>query len=43
MKLGAFDYFTKPCYVNYLVAKVQDAKNVKTQREDKIPGPHQRN
>jgi DNA-binding NtrC family response regulator len=36
MKLGAFDYLTKPCDMDKLLAKVQEAKNIKTQREDKI-------
>jgi len=36
MKLGAFDYLTKPCDMDKLVSKIQEAKNAKTQREDKI-------
>jgi DNA-binding NtrC family response regulator len=36
MKLGAFDYLMKPCEVEQLVAKVQEAKAKKSQHERKI-------
>lgn len=36
MKLGAYDYLTKPCDMDVLVAKIQEAKSIKSQREDKI-------
>jgi len=36
MKLGAFDYLMKPCDIDQLMAKVKEAKNKKTQHEDKI-------
>jgi DNA-binding NtrC family response regulator len=36
MKQGAFDYLMKPCDINDLVAKVQDAARKKRQHEEKI-------
>ncbi len=36
MKLGAFDYLMKPCEVEQLVSKVQEAKAKKSQHERKI-------
>lgn len=36
MKLGAFDYLMKPCEVEQLVAKVEEAKAKKSQHERKI-------
>lgn len=36
MKLGAFDYLMKPCEVEHLMAKVEEAKAKKNQHERKI-------
>jgi DNA-binding NtrC family response regulator len=36
MKLGAFDYLMKPCDIEQLMAKVQDAKSKRRQHEEKI-------
>jgi len=36
MKLGAFDYLMKPCDIEQLMAKVQEAKGKKSQHEEKI-------
>jgi DNA-binding NtrC family response regulator len=36
MKLGAFDYLVKPCDIDQLMVKVQQAKNKKSQHEEKI-------
>jgi len=36
MKLGAFDYLTKPCDIDRLMAKIQEAREFKAQREEKI-------
>ncbi len=36
MKLGAFDYLMKPCEVEQLLAKVEEAKSKKSQHERKI-------
>jgi DNA-binding NtrC family response regulator len=36
MKLGAFDYLMKPCNIEQLMAKVQEAKAKKAKHEDKI-------
>jgi DNA-binding NtrC family response regulator len=36
MKLGALDYLMKPCDMEVLMAKVQDAKSKKLRQEDKI-------
>lgn len=36
MKLGAFDYLMKPCEVEQLLDKVQEAKAKKSQHERKI-------
>jgi len=36
MKLGAFDYLMKPCDVDILLKKVQEAAAKKRQHEDKI-------
>ena len=36
MKLGAFDYLMKPCDIEVLLAKVQEAKTQKATHEEKI-------
>jgi DNA-binding NtrC family response regulator len=36
MKLGALDYLMKPCDMEVLMAKVQDAKSKKMRQEEKI-------
>lgn len=36
MKLGAFDYLMKPCDIDKLMAKVQEAKGKKSKHEEKI-------
>jgi DNA-binding NtrC family response regulator len=36
MKLGAFDYLMKPCDIDQLLAKVQEAKTKKSAHEEKI-------
>jgi len=36
MKLGAFDYLMKPCEVEQLMAKVEEAKRKKSAQEQKI-------
>ena len=36
MKLGAFDYLMKPCEIEQLMAKVQEAANKKRDHEEKI-------
>lgn len=36
MKLGAFDYLMKPCDIDTLISKVQEAAAKKRQHEDKI-------
>jgi DNA-binding NtrC family response regulator len=36
MKLGAFDYLMKPCEVEQLMAKVEEAKRKKAAQEQKI-------
>jgi DNA-binding NtrC family response regulator len=36
MKLGALDYLMKPCEMEILLAKLQEAKAKKTRQEDKI-------
>jgi len=36
MKLGAFDYLMKPCDLDVLVSKVQEAANRKRAHEEKI-------
>ena len=36
MKLGAFDYLMKPCDIEQLMAKVQEAKAKKRRHEEKI-------
>ncbi len=36
MKLGAFDYLMKPCEVEILMAKVEEAKAKKSKHEQKI-------
>ncbi len=40
MKLGAFDYLMKPCDIDLLVAKVEDAAEKKRQHDDKIIEAH---
>ena len=36
MKLGAFDFLMKPCEIEELVSKVEEATNNKRQAEDRI-------
>lgn len=36
MKLGALDYLMKPCDIEVLMTKVQEAKSKKTKQEQKI-------
>jgi DNA-binding NtrC family response regulator len=36
MKLGAFDYLMKPCEIEQLIAKVQEAAKKKRAHEEKI-------
>jgi DNA-binding NtrC family response regulator len=36
MKLGAFDYLMKPCDIDQLMAKIDEAKAKKLQHEEKI-------
>ncbi len=36
MKLGALDYLMKPCEMEVLMAKVQEAKEKKRRQEEKI-------
>ena len=36
MKLGAYDFLTKPCDVEELVSKIKDAANKKREHEEKI-------
>jgi DNA-binding NtrC family response regulator len=36
MKLGAFDYLMKPCDIDILVSKVEDAAQRKRAHEEKI-------
>lgn len=36
MKLGAFDYLMKPCDIEQLMSKVQEAKSKKSKHEEKI-------
>lgn len=36
MKLGALDYLMKPCDIELLMAKVQEAKGKKSKQEEKI-------
>jgi DNA-binding NtrC family response regulator len=36
MKLGAFDYLMKPCDIDQLMVKVEEAKSKKSQHEEKI-------
>ena len=36
MKLGAFDYLMKPCEIEQLLAKVQEATKKKRDHEEKI-------
>jgi two-component system, OmpR family, response regulator VicR len=36
MKLGAFDYLMKPCEIEQLMAKVQEAAKKKREHEEKI-------
>ncbi|MFC2171304.1 response regulator [Acidobacteriota bacterium] len=36
MKLGAFDYLMKPCEIDLLIAKVDEAKTKKSNHEQKI-------
>ena len=36
MKLGAYDYLMKPCDIDQLLAKIQEAKDKKRRHEEKI-------
>lgn len=36
MRLGAFDFLGKPCNIDQLMNKIQDAKSQKRKREEKI-------
>ncbi len=36
MKLGALDYLMKPCEMDILLTKLQEAKNKKSKQEEKI-------
>lgn len=36
MKIGAFDYLMKPCDIDQLMAKVQEARTKKRKHEEKI-------
>ena len=36
MKLGAFDYLMKPCDIEQLMTKVREAKQKKSQHEEKV-------
>ena len=36
MRLGAFDYLSKPCSIDHLIVKIQEAKSLKRNREEKI-------
>ncbi|MFH1625304.1 MAG: response regulator [Pseudomonadota bacterium] len=36
MKLGAFDYLMKPCEMDQLLAKIEEAKDKKRKHEEKI-------
>lgn len=36
MRLGAFDYLSKPCDIDHLTVKIQEAKSQKRKREEKI-------
>ena len=36
MRLGAFDFLSKPCNLDQLVVKIQEAKSLKRKREEKI-------
>jgi DNA-binding NtrC family response regulator len=36
MKLGALDYLMKPCDMEVLLSKIQDARNKKAKQEEKI-------
>ena len=36
MKLGAFDYLMKPCEMEQLLSKIQEAKDKKSKHEQKI-------
>lgn len=40
MRLGAFDYLMKPCDINQLLAKVQEAKAKKVRHEERIAQTH---
>jgi len=42
MKLGAFDFLVKPCDIEELVAKVQDAAKKKRDHEEKIKDAYKR-
>jgi len=40
MKMGAFDYLMKPCDMEQLIAKVEEAAKYKRYREQKIMAAH---
>lgn len=42
MKLGAFDYLMKPCEIDQLIVKVQEATKKKRNHEEKIREAHVR-
>ena len=42
MKLGAFDYLTKPCDIDHLILKVDEAANKKRRHDEKIMQAHLR-
>ena len=42
MKLGAFDYLTKPCDIDHLILKVDEAANKKRCHDEKIMQAHLR-
>lgn len=43
MKLGAYDFLTKPCDIEELVSKVEEATKKKREHDDKIKEAEQKN
>ena len=43
MKLGAYDFLTKPCDIEELVSKVKEATKKKREHDDKIKEAEQKN
>ena len=43
MKLGAYDFLTKPCDVDELVTKIQEATQKKREHDAKIKDAEQQN